>query len=74
MGDVRNGAGSYTNIRCTWVAASLWNAQMSRGRGMTGMCRCDGGMTHRPGMWAGFMLMRSGGGAYVRKASDWSVL
>jgi len=26
---------------------------MSRGRGMIGMCRCDGGMTHRPGMWAG---------------------
>ena len=25
---------------------------MSRGRGMLGICRCDG-MTHRPGMWAG---------------------
>ena len=82
---VQNGAGSYANIRCTWVATSSWYAQMSHGRGMIGMCRCDGDMTHRPGMWAGLgswydwnvwnvggvYANEVGGGAYVRKASDW---
>ena len=54
---------------------------MSHGRGMLGICRCDG-MTHRPGMWAGLSSWYDwnvggvyanevGGGAYVRKASDW---